>query len=54
VNYVKYGKVGALLRSDKDLVFFQRHVVTSLEFVGQCTCPMWTASPQVENAVSGA
>ena len=46
VTTEKLGKVGALLRSDKDLVYFQRHVVTSLEFVGQCTRPMGTAGPR--------
>jgi len=54
VNNVKDGKVGALVRSDKDLVFFQRHVVTSLEFVGQCTHPMRTAGSRVEKAISEA
>jgi hypothetical protein len=54
VHYVQNGKVGALLRSDKDLVFFQRHVVTSLEFVGQCTRPMGTAGSQVKKVISEA
>src|SRR5215207_11714425 len=51
VGYIQSGKVGAFVRADEYHVLFQRHVITSSEFVGQFSSPTRkTGSPDRERS----